>query len=396
MTSSSPAADRAISRAAAIAQRWSRFSVRILVAMALLAAMLGGCATSGEIYSETDKLKESIRLYRVPAYYCAPKDLALAEAYVDFARVESDFGDTLSAAHNLELAKKHTLAVEAVKDKKGCCPDRDGDGLCDADDKCPDDPEDMDGDEDTDGCPEYDRDGDGIKDQFDRCPDQAEDKDGFLDEDGCPEPDNDQDGVDDAKDKCPNVAEDKDNFQDDDGCPDFDNDGDGINDFPNKLDQCPDKPEVYNGLTDDDGCPDELPVEAPKAVEIPSGLIELQGDKIVFKKQILFATNSAKIVGAISEQILDECADALLHKRPDVRVQVEGHTDERGPDKKNKKLSQGRAESVVAAMVKRGVARSRLVPIGFGEERPLDTGHAEPAWEKNRRVEFNFLQDEKK
>ncbi len=369
---------------------------RILAQIALVAAFaLTGCTTGDEITRETAKLEVTVRASKVPAYYCAPRDLALAEAHIDFARLESGYGDTLSAGHHLELARVHTKAVEAVKDKKGCCPDRDGDSICDAEDKCPDDPEDFDNDEDTDGCPEYDRDGDGIHDQQDRCPDQAEDKDGFLDEDGCPDLDNDQDGIADPKDKCVNVAEDKDGFADEDGCPDLDNDGDGFLDSPRKDDQCPDKPETYNGLDDTDGCPDQLPEAPPPPKEFPT-LVELTDKGIEFKKQILFATNSAKIVGSLSEEIIDAAAKILRDDRPDVIVQVEGHTDERGPDKKNKKLSQSRAESVVAALVKRGIARSRLIPVGFGEERPIDKAHNAAAWDKNRRVEFNFVNPDAK
>ncbi len=363
----------------------------------LLALWVGlfvtACATGGEVQEESAKLSETIRQVKVPAYYCAPKELALAEAFLDFANLESSYGDMLSAGHNLEIAKEHTAKAAAVKDQKGCCPDRDGDRICDAEDKCPDDPEDFDNDEDSDGCPEYDRDNDGIKDQFDRCPDQPEDKDGFLDEDGCPELDNDNDRVDDVKDKCPNVAEDRDGFDDADGCPDVDNDGDGIVDFPTKDDKCPDKPETFNGLDDNDGCPDELPPPPPEPKKYDT--IEVENDKIVFKKQIQFAVNKANIVGDISIKILDECAAALKEKS-EVRVQVEGHTDSTGNAKKNKKLSQARANSVVTALVERGIGRSRLVPIGFGPSRPLDPAKNKIAYEKNRRVEFNFLPPDQK
>ncbi len=355
----------------------------------LIAASVVGCVTARKVDDETARMTEVVRAYKVQAYYCAPRDLALAEAHIDFAKMESDRGDTINAMSHLKLADKHTARIYAVRDKKGCCPDRDGDGLCDAEDKCPEEPEDFDSDEDQDGCPEYDRDGDGIHDQKDRCPDDAEDKDGFLDEDGCPDKDNDADGVPDKRDGCPNVAEDKDGYADADGCPDLDNDGDGILDFPVSDDKCPDKPEMYNGLDDLDGCPDEQ-APPPKPKEYKNIIVEK--DRIVFKKQILFKTNSAKIIGTISGQILDEASDAL-RDRLDVRVQIEGHTDERGSDASNKKLSQRRAESVVEALVTRGIARSRLIPIGFGEERPLDPGHNKAAWEANRRVEFNFLMD---
>ena len=365
---------------------------KILLMWTVTAVALGGCVSGADVEKETTELLDKVRSAREPAYYCAPRDLAMAEANIDHARLDSERGDTISAYYHLESAREHTKAVVAVKGNKGCCADNDGDKLCNADDKCPDDPEDFDKDQDEDGCPEYDRDGDGIHDQQDRCPDNAEDKDSFLDEDGCPEDDNDSDGIDDKKDKCPNVAEDKDNFDDMDGCPDLDNDGDGINDAPSKVDQCPNEPEVYNGLDDSDGCPDKLPEAPPPPPEFKN--IEVMDDKIIFKKQIQFATNSAKIVGQLSEDILNECAQALKEKAA-VKVQVEGHTDERGPDAKNKKLSQARAESVVAALVKRIIPRSRLIPVGYGEERPIDPAKNEGAWEKNRRVEFNFLPPEK-
>jgi outer membrane protein OmpA-like peptidoglycan-associated protein len=65
-----------------------------------------------------------------------------------------------------------------------------------------------------------DRDGDGIPDAQDACPDRPEDIDGFEDSDGCPDIDNDLDRVLDIADKCPNVPETYNGFEDDDGCPD--------------------------------------------------------------------------------------------------------------------------------------------------------------------------------
>ena len=165
-------------------------SLRLVLAAVLgltsSGASLAGCVTGAEVDEQTKQLGDKVREARVPAYYCAPVDLAKAEANLQFAKEESERGDMLNAREHLQAAKEHTERVWAVKDQKGCCPDKDADKLCDAEDKCPDDPEDMDNDQDDDGCPEYDRDGDGIHDQLDRCPDQPEDKDGFLDEDGCP------------------------------------------------------------------------------------------------------------------------------------------------------------------------------------------------------------------
>jgi outer membrane protein OmpA-like peptidoglycan-associated protein len=70
------------------------------------------------------------------------------------------------------------------------------------------------------GAPPPDRDGDGIPDAQDACPDRPEDIDGFEDSDGCPDIDNDLDRVLDIADKCPNVPETYNGYEDDDGCPD--------------------------------------------------------------------------------------------------------------------------------------------------------------------------------
>jgi OOP family OmpA-OmpF porin len=100
-----------------------------------------------------------------------------------------------------------------------------------------------------------DRDGDGIPDADDKCPSDAEDFDGFEDADGCPDPDNDGDGIPDTRDMCPNTPENRNGVQDEDGCPEEtgDRDGDGI---PDNVDKCPDTPESANGVEDADGCPE--------------------------------------------------------------------------------------------------------------------------------------------
>ena len=252
--------------------------------------------------------------------------------------------------------------------------DKDGDGYKDDVDKCPEQPEDFDGYKDEDGCPDPDNDNDGILDSRDKCPDVPEDRDGFQDTDGCPDPDNDQDGIPDKKDQCPNDPEDKDGFQDEDGCPDPDNDGDGI---PDIKDKCPNEPETFNGFEDEDGCPDK-------------GDVSIQGNDILILKKIKFKTASAEILPE-SNQILDAVATTLIHHPEFLLVEIAGHADERAPDDYNLKLTQDRVNSVDAALVARGVDRSRLRSKGYGEYCPEDPGHNEDAWEKNRRVEFKIV-----
>jgi outer membrane protein OmpA-like peptidoglycan-associated protein len=267
---------------------------------------------------------------------------------------------------------------DGFKDEDGCPdPDNDNDGILDKDDRCINVPEDRDGDTDWDGCPESrdgDRDGDGILDSKDKCPDDPEDRDGFEDADGCPDPDNDKDGIPDKLDKCPNDPEDKDGFEDDDGCPDPDNDKDGI---PDIRDKCPNEPENFNGFEDEDGCPDK-------------GNVIIQDNSLIILEKIKFATGSAAILPQ-SNKILDEVAQTLNHHPEFLLVELAGHADERSDDSFNLRLTQDRVNSVMRALISRGVDKSRLRAKGYGEYCPIDTAHNEAAWEQNRRVEFKIV-----
>jgi len=267
--------------------------------------------------------------------------------------------------------------------------DSDKDGLLDPVDKCPLEPEDKDGFEDLDGCPDPDNDLDGILDVSDQCPLEPEDKDGFEDLDGCTDPDNDRDGILDVADKCPDQAEDKDGFEDEDGCPDNDNDQDGIADVddgplePSGFGSCRDAPETKNGYRDEDGCPDD----APKSVRVTRNKIEIL-------EKVFFDTNKATIK-PVSFDLLDQVARVLREAPEITKVRVEGHTDYQGDDAHNDKLSQARAESVVAYLSAKGVDGTRMVPQGFGERRPIVTGAAgkrEPGMGMNRRVEFIIIE----
>ncbi|MEM7139296.1 MAG: OmpA family protein [Myxococcota bacterium] len=268
---------------------------------------------------------------------------------------------------------------DGFEDADGCPDlDNDGDGILDVDDACPLVKEDYDGDRDEDGCPEGregDRDGDGIPDEVDNCPDVPEDFDGFQDEDGCPDLDNDGDGIPDDADLCPNDAEDVDGFQDEDGCPDVDNDADRILDVD---DACPNDPETYNGHEDEDGCPDK-------------GLVIVEDTQLTILEKIYFETDSA-IIKPRSFPLLDAVA-ATLNGNPQITlIEIQGHADERGSDKYNIKLTRARAESVMNALIERGVLKERIRSAGYGERCPVDPKHNAAAWEKNRRVEFKIIE----
>jgi len=249
--------------------------------------------------------------------------------------------------------------------------DADEDGILDDNDACPNDPEDKDGFEDEDGCPDRDNDKDGILDAADKCPNDAEDKDGFQDADGCPDLDNDGDTIPDADDKCPDNAEDFDGFEDADGCPDPDNDNDRILDGDDK---CPLEAEVYNDFEDEDGCPDET-------------LAKVVAGKIEISQMIYFDTGKATIKPE-SFPVM-QAVRGILKSNPEVKsVAIEGHTDDVGNDKRNKKLSDDRSQSVRQWLIDNGIDAARLTAAGFGEERPAVVGKTKEAREANRRVEF--------
>ena len=92
--------------------------------------------------------------------------------------------------------------------------------------------------------------------------------------------------------------------------------------------------------------------------------------------------------------IRDEDKDLLrknaqwLKLNPDVNVLIEGHADERGENEYNLALGEKRAKSVKSFLNSLGVDSGRLSTISYGEEMPMDNGHGEEAWSKNRRAAF--------
>jgi outer membrane protein OmpA-like peptidoglycan-associated protein len=152
-------------------------------------------------------------------------------------------------------------------------------------------------------------------------------------------------------------------------------DGDTIADA---LDLCPTEPETMNGNEDSDGCPD-------------SGGVALGPSEIVIMDKITFDSGTATIKPA-SHDLLDAVAKTLDENPGILHVEVAAHSDEQGLGSYNLKLSAERAAAVVSYLVAAGVAPERLSAAGYGEECPLDPGHDQAAWEKNRRVQFWILE----
>ena len=141
-----------------------------------------------------------------------------------------------------------------------------------------------------------------------------------------------------------------------------DSDGDGVIDA---NDKCP-------------GTPAGVKVNAEGCPEVGTTLMSLQG--------VNFDTDSAKLK-AESTTILDQAVE-VLNQQAAVSVRVEGHTDSRGSDAYNQKLSEKRAKSVLDYLVSKGIGAARLTSAGYGESKPLVANDSAANMAKNRRVDL--------
>jgi OOP family OmpA-OmpF porin len=103
-----------------------------------------------------------------------------------------------------------------------------------------------------------------------------------------------------------------------------------------------------------------------------------------------FATDSAEIEPASRQWLVSE-AVPILAKNPDLRIRVDGHTDSRGDEAYNQKLSERRAEAVRSFFAANGISANRLEARGFGETQPAAPNDTPENLRLNRRVEFTPL-----
>lgn len=253
------------------------------------------------------------------------------------------------------LDKCPNTEVGLTIDTTGCPLDDDKDGVYNSKDKCSNTPTNTP--VDINGCP-LDQDLDGVPDLLDKCPNTIIKTP--VDSTGCPA-DFDKDGVPDFLDKCPNTKNGE--AVDTTGCV-IDSDKDGVADA---IDMCP---HTLTGVKiDDKGCP-----------------VNKKQDLSKLNKGINFKAGSKKLTNA-SYSTLDDVV-TLLRQIPSANLEVQGHTDSKGKDKINLKLSQDRAQTVVDYLIKKGIDEKRVRAIGYGSERPIADNETKKGRKLNRRVEL--------
>lgn len=309
---------------------------------------------------------------------CDSDDACLSEAGVASEDPKKNGCPEMKDKDGDKIADKDDACVDVpgVKNddpkKNGCPPDKDGDTIIDKDDACPDEPGEKNDDPKKNGCP-GDKDEDKIYDKDDACPDVPGEKNDDPKKNGCP-PDKDGDTIADKDDACPDIPGVKTSDPKTNGCP-GDTDGDTIRD---DKDACPNEKGKPNDDPTKNGC--------PTAVRVTE-------KEIIILQQVQFDTNKATIK-PVSNPLLDEVAGVLKEHPEILKLEVQGHTDNKGSAKLNEKLSQNRAESVMKALAKRGIDAGRMTAKGYGPNQPIDTNDTDAGRQKNRRVQF-VIQDRK-
>ncbi len=130
--------------------------------------------------------------------------------------------------------------------------------------------------------------------------------------------------------------------------------------------------------------------------------VRVVGDRFVFQSEVLFSAGQADLSGNEGTAELTSLAQAILQLEKEIPpeinwvLRIDGHTDKRPISNaqfpSNWELSAARAISVAKFLTDQGVNPKRLVPAGFGEFSPIDSGDTEEAYRRNRRIEFKLTE----
>ncbi len=128
----------------------------------------------------------------------------------------------------------------------------------------------------------------------------------------------------------------------------------------------------------------QAPLASAK-VAAPAGTATVQSEAGRLE-DVFFDFNTERI--REDQKAVLEANAAWLKARPETRVTIEGHADERGTSEYNVALGDRRAKTTREYLVAKGIAANRITVVSYGEEKPFVLGHDETAWRWNRRVHF--------
>ena len=115
---------------------------------------------------------------------------------------------------------------------------------------------------------------------------------------------------------------------------------------------------------------------------------------VLSQRRVYFDYDSFVVRPDFNEMIQAHASFLLKHK--DVKIILQGNTDNRGTAEYNLALGQKRAEAVFAMLKALGVPESQIEAVSFGEERPLENGDTDEAWERNRRTDIVYPGEQSK
>jgi outer membrane protein OmpA-like peptidoglycan-associated protein len=313
---------------------------RLLV---IVTPLVIGCVDSVAVQQRVDRVREMIDESRNSgAYQCAPRDLALAVAHVEFSENELTDGDLFWALRHLDEAELHATDAAKRSESPACFRSAS---------------------DEQQGESERGR---LISGAFERGTERCRYRDSsgvWVERQGaCPNL-QDADGVETAesKDGRAEGRRDRDRYVG----------RDRKSEAQEQMDnQC---------LSETGQRVNAVCLEKYKYIEITVSAIRL-------KKSVLFKERQAKIAPE-SYSTLDEIAHFLI-SNPPITVEIQGHTDSAGDDTFNLRFSQKRAESVRGYLINKGIAPSRLVARGYGETSPIESNHTSRGRAANRRIEI--------
>ena len=135
----------------------------------------------------------------------------------------------------------------------------------------------------------------------------------------------------------------------------------------------------------------KLKIDSTKDLETITVKIKIEPPKTFVLDNVLFDTGKASLKPS-SFKTLDELVE-LMKLKSNLVIEIDGHTDNKGPHDINMKLSEARSNTVRKYLIKKGIPSARVSSKGFGDTKPVASNKTEEGRTQNRRTEVNIIKD---